>query len=181
MAALLIGRVKRMDNLIGGILGYSRIGRQHGENESIDLNALVTGGIETLAPPGHITVMAENELPVIFGDRTRMEQVFQNLIGNAIKFLDASKGDVRISCLEEESQWKLWVTDTGPGIEERRYERIFQIFQTLKPRDEQENTGVGLAIVKKIVEFSGGKIWVRSSVGEGSTFFFLLPKKENSV
>ena len=82
--------------------------------------------------------------------------------------------------MSEERYWKFWVADTGPGIEERYHERIFQIFQTLKSRDEQESTGIGLSIVKKIVENYHGKIWVESIVGKGSSFFFLLPKSDMS-
>ena len=179
LTELLIGRVKRMDNLIDGILEYSRIGRVITQYRPVNLNELVMEIIDTLSPPEHIMVMIENNLPVIVGDRIRLAQLFQNLIENAIKFLETSKGDVRIGCMEDESQWKFWVTDTGPGIEERYHERIFQIFQTLHPFDEKGNTGVGLAIVKKIVEFYHGKIWVESTLGEGCTFFFLLPKTDS--
>ena len=176
MTELLVGRVKRMDNLIDGILKYSRIGRIIGRDEPIDLNLQVTEIIDMLAPPAQITVTCDNDLPVFVGDRVRLLQLFQNLIGNAIKSLDSSEGEVRIGCVNEGRYWKFWVTDTGPGIEECYHERIFQIFQTLKSRDEQESTGIGLAIVKKIVESYHGKIWVESSVGQGSSFFFLLPK-----
>jgi signal transduction histidine kinase len=103
--------------------------------------------------------------------------VFQNLIGNAIKFMDKSEGKIRIGCSEQDDHWQFSVADNGPGIDARHHERIFQIFQTLTPWDEQENTGVGLAIVKKIIGFYGGNIWIESTFGEGSTFIFTLPKK----
>ena len=89
---------------------------------------------------------------------------------------DKAAGDIRIASVDEGDYWRFSVTDNGPGIEPDHHERIFQIFQTLTLRDEEESTGVGLTIVKKIVEFYGGKIWVESTVGEGSTFFFTLPK-----
>jgi signal transduction histidine kinase len=105
-------------------------------------------------------------------------QVFQNLLSNAIKYMDKPQGQIVVGCVEEDGFWKFSVSDNGPGIEEAHYERIFQIFQTLAPRDEVESTGVGLSVVKKIVELYGGKIWVESKLGEGCTFFFTLPKQE---
>ncbi len=174
---LLTGRVKRMDALINGVLQYSRIGRVKGEETQTDLNTLVRDVIELIALPDHIQVTIENELPVIICDKTRMEQVFQNLLSNAIKFMDKPEGEVRIRCVDEDTHWKFSVADNGPGIDEKYHEKIFQIFQTLTPRDKYESTGVGLSIVKKIVEFYGGRIWVESEPGSGTTFFFELPKK----
>ena len=174
---LLTGRVKRMDALINGVLQYSRIGRVKGEETQTDLNTLVRDVIELIALPDHIQVTIENELPVIICDKTRMEQVFQNLLSNAIKFMDKPEGEVGIRCVDEDTHWKFSVADNGPGIDEKYHEKIFRIFQTLTPRDEYESTGVGLSIVKKIVEFYGGRIWVESEPGSGTTFFFALPKK----
>ena len=126
----------------------------------------------------NIRIEVVNELPTILCERTRLEQVFQNLLSNAVRYMDKPKGEITIGCTEEEGYWKFHVADNGPGIEERYYDKIFQIFQTLKPRDDVESTGVGLTIVKKIVESQGGEIWVHSKVGEGSTFFFSVPKRE---
>jgi signal transduction histidine kinase len=92
--------------------------------------------------------------------------------------MDKPKGLIKVGCVEEDGFWKFNVTDNGPGIEEKHFERIFQMFQTLAPRDEFESTGVGLTVAKKIVELYHGKIWVESEVGKGSTFFFTLPKQE---
>ena len=105
-----------------------------------------------------------------------MEQVFETLVTNAIKYMDKPEGKITIKCTSQNGQWKFGVTDNGPGIEEKYFEKIFQIFQTLAPRDEIESTGVGLSLVKKIVEMYGGKIWVESKVGAGSTFYFTWPK-----
>jgi signal transduction histidine kinase len=113
---------------------------------------------------------------VIVGDKIRIAQVFQNLIGNAIKFMDKPQGDVKVGCVDAGDYWQFSVVDNGPGIDPQYHEKIFQIFQTLRPRDEQESTGIGLSIVKKIVEFYSGKVWVESEPGKGSTFFFTLPK-----
>lgn len=177
MVELLIGRVKRLDKLIEGILHYSRVGRINGETGEIALQSLVAEVIETLSPPAHIRITIDDELPVISGVRIRVEQVFQNLIENAIKFMETSPGTIRIGCQDQGTVWQFSVHDTGPGIEARHYERIFQMFQTLHSRDQHESTGIGLALVKKIVEFYGGHIWVESTVGQGSTFYFTLPKK----
>ena len=109
-------------------------------------------------------------------ERTRLTQVFENLISNAVKYMGKPVGEISIGCEDAGANWKFHVRDTGPGIEERYYEKIFQIFQTLAARDDRESTGIGLAIVKKNVELSGGRVWVESTVGQGSTFYFLIPK-----
>jgi signal transduction histidine kinase len=176
MLSLLNNRVKRMDNLIEGILEYSRIGRILGKDDVIDLYRLLKDIVDTLAPPPTIHLAIVPDLPVIVGDKTRLSQVFQNLIGNAIKFMDKPQGEIKIGCEDAGAYWQFSVTDNGPGIDPRHHERIFQIFQTLRPRDEQESTGIGLSIVKKIVEFYSGKVWVESEPGTGSTFWFTLPK-----
>ena len=175
---LLTNRVNRMHNLIDGILQYSRVGRVEEETVQVNLNELVPEIIDMLAPPENITITIENELPTIVFEPTRITQVFQNLLSNAVKYMDKPKGLIKVGCVEEDGFWKFNVTDNGPGIEEKHFERIFQMFQTLAPRDEFESTGVGLTVAKKIVELYKGKIWVESKVGEGSTFFFTLPKQE---
>ncbi len=106
-----------------------------------------------------------------------MQQVFQNLLSNAIKYIDKPQGEITVGCIAEKKTWKFYVRDNGPGIEQRHFERIFQLFQTLMPRDRVESTGVGLALVKKIIEMHNGKVWLESKIGEGSTFFFTLPKQ----
>jgi light-regulated signal transduction histidine kinase (bacteriophytochrome) len=179
--SLLLNRVDRMYNLIDGILQYSRIGRVREEKVRVDLNELMPDIIDLIAPPENIAIVIENELPVISFDKTRITQVFQNLINNAVKFMDKPQGLVRIFCVEEDGFLKFGVSDNGPGIEDRYFQKIFQLFQTLAPRDEVESTGVGLTVVKKIVEMYGGRIWVESKVGQGSTFFFTLPKQHTLV
>jgi two-component system sensor kinase FixL len=177
LVALLLGRVKRMDNLIEGILQYSRIGRVRGESVAIDLNPLLQEVIDSLALPAHVHILVADALPTIVGDRTRIQQVFQNLIGNAVKFLDKPEGQITIGGRADGTHWTFSVADNGPGIDSKYHEKIFQIFQTLASRDERESTGIGLAIVKKIVEeLYQGKIWVESEIGKGSTFWFTLPK-----
>jgi len=178
---LLSGRVVRMHNLIDGVLQYSRVGREKVKRVRVNLNELVSEVIEAIVPPEHIEITVENEMPVVECDETRIMQVFQNLLSTAVKYMDKPQGRIRIGCVQENGFWKFSVSDNGPGIEEAHYEKIFQIFQTLLPRDEVESTGVGLSVVKKIVELYGGRIWVESKPGEGSTFFFTLPKPESEV
>jgi len=178
---LLSSRVSRMHNLIEGVLQYSRVGRVNEERVQINLNELVPEVIDMVSPPENISITIENELPVITCEQTRIMQVFQNLISNAIKYMDKPDGWVKIGCVEEDDHWIFSVSDNGPGIEDKYFEKIFQIFQTLSSRDEFESTGVGLTVTKKIVELYGGRIWVESTLGQGSTFFFSLLKKESEV
>ncbi|MDD5300140.1 MAG: CHASE3 domain-containing protein [Gallionella sp.] len=173
---LLIGRVRRMDGLIDGILQYSRVGRVKETIVAVDINQLVREVIDLLAPPKNITISIGNSLPTIMTEPTRIQQVFQNLLSNAIKYMDKPDGEIRIACVAEGRQWKFSIADNGPGIDQQHFEKIFQLFQTLAPRDRVESTGVGLALVKKIVEMYGGRIWLESTLGRGSTFFFTLPQ-----
>jgi len=178
---LLCGRVDRMQNLIDGVLQYSRVGRTEQGTKPVDLGRLVPEIIEDLAAPAHIAVRVESDLPTVDADPTRITQVFQNLLSNAIKYLDKPQGNITVGCVEEEDFWRFGVSDNGPGIAPKDFERIFKLFQTLTRRDDSESTGVGLTIAKKIVELYGGKIWVESEVGQGSTFFFTFPKSRANM
>jgi len=175
-ANLLVGRVRRMENLINGVLEYSRIGRIVHTDEPLDINLLLLEVLDTLAPPPQITITLADTFPTIIGDKTRISQIFQNLLGNAMKFMDKPQGIIAIDCRDDGAYWQFSVADNGPGIDAQHYEWIFQIFHTLHPHDDTDSTGIGLAIVKKIIEFYGGNIWVESEVGTGSTFYFTLPK-----
>lgn len=174
---LILQRVKRMDGLIDGILRYSRLGRVREKTETLDLNLLVTDVVDSIAPPDTIQVTIENILPTIMSDSVRMEQLFQNLIGNAIKYMDKEKGLITVGCSEKDDCWQFNVSDNGPGIDKKYHDKIFQIFQTLSSRDEHESTGIGLAMVKKIISLYKGSIWVESEPGKGATFFFTLLKR----
>ncbi len=177
MFGLLTGRVQRMYNLIEGILHYSRIGRLKEKREIIQTDELIRETTEALAPPQNICIEIEDNLPKIKADRTSITQVFQNLIGNALKYIDKPEGKIEIGCKRKGDFWQFHVSDNGPGIEQEYYEKIFKIFQTLQPRDQHESTGVGLALVKKIVEQYEGKVWLESEVGKGSTFYFTILKE----
>lgn len=173
---LLKGRVSRMSELIDSILHYSEIGRTAKCLERVDLRVLVPEVIAQVAPPPTIRVTIEDTLPIVISERVRLIQVFQNLISNAVKYMDKPQGTIRIGCFEQEQYWTFSVADNGPGIDQKYFGKIFEMFQTLARRDELESTGIGLAVVKKIVELHGGTVWVESTVGEGTTFFFTLPK-----
>lgn len=173
---LLQSRARRMSQLIDGVLSYSRVEGKKENPEPVDLNALVPEVIDLLAPPPHITVTIEGRLPVVICGPVKISQVFQNLLSNAIRYIDKERGEVHVGCRDEGDRWCFWVRDNGPGIEETHFEKIFQIFQTLAPRDKVESTGVGLTIVKKIVRLYGGDVWLESQLGRGTVFYFTLPK-----
>ncbi|MDD3365052.1 MAG: PAS domain S-box protein [Syntrophomonas sp.] len=174
---MLLNRTQRMHNLLEGILKYSRLSNMKEENTVTNLNEVIMEAIELFGAPDNITIIIENEMPLLKLERTRILQLFQNLIGNSIKYMDKPNGLIRISCQNQGEFWQFSVQDNGCGIEPRNFDKIFTIFQTLKSRDEFESTGIGLTIVKKIVEMYGGKVWVESKVGEGSTFKFTLPTR----
>ncbi len=178
---LLLSRAERMHNLIEGVLEYSRVGREKENRIQVNLTELLPEVIDMVAPPESIAITVENELPTVECEPTRIRQVFQNLLSNAVKYMDKPQGLITIGCVEDGAFWRFSVADNGPGIEEKHFERIFQMFQTLTSRDKFESTGVGLTVIKKIVEMYGGKIWVESQVSKGSTFFFTMPKQEMGV
>ena len=172
---LLQSRVTRMDGLIDGILQYSRVGRIEEEKVKIDLEKQVPEIIDYLAPPENFKIEIETELPTIISEKTRITQVFQNLLSNAIKYMDKPEGIIKIGCSKEDEFYKFYVSDNGPGIDEKYHEKIFQIFQTLHSKDQYESTGVGLTLIKRIVEMYDGRVWLESEVGNGCIFFFTLP------
>jgi signal transduction histidine kinase len=173
---LIKGRLTRAENLIQGILLYARVGREMPVRENVDLNEMIQEVLENVAPEVSQRVEVQNELPTIFTERIPLEQVFSNLISNAIKYHDKKDGFVRISFRDTDQQYKFFVEDNGPGIDRIYHDKIFMIFQTLHERDIAESTGVGLAIVKKILEDRKQSIKVISTPGKGSTFVFTWPK-----
>jgi|GEM_PF-1324161 PAS domain S-box-containing protein len=173
---LLKARIGRMHGLIEGVLQYSKVGRLKDEKEQVDINIVVAETIDLLDPPSNVEVKVNPNLPTVSYDRVRLQQVFQNLLSNAIKFLDKPKGLLEVVFKEDDSFYYFSVKDNGPGIEDAYFQKIFQIFQTLRAKDNYESTGIGLSIVKRIVELNGGSISVSSEVGVGSTFSFTIPK-----
>ncbi|WP_371380981.1 ATP-binding protein [Sporomusa aerivorans] len=173
---LLRKRVYRMENLIQGILEYSRIGRITGLIELCNIPVLLAEILDDLHPPDNFYIEIDQNIPAFITDSLRLRQVFTNLIDNSIKHHDKPAGRIRVGVTDLGNAYEFSVSDNGPGIAAQYHEKIFEIFQVLKPRDSTENTGVGLALVKKIVENQGGKIRVHSVEAHGTTMYFTWPK-----
>ncbi|KAA9338296.1 HAMP domain-containing protein [Hymenobacter busanensis] len=171
-------RVHRMENLISGILELARIGRVEQLDERVDVRELLTEIVDVLAPPEGFQITLPSYLPVLLAPRVELHQVFSNLLSNALKYHhEPARGVVRVGYRETPADYVFTVADNGPGIAPEYHERVFVIFQTLTERDTLESTGVGLAIVKKIVERHGGTIRLESAEGRGATFTFTWPKQ----
>jgi PAS domain S-box-containing protein len=174
---LLQGRVRRMESLIDGILQYSRVGRMKNRVEQVNIGELLDDVIDLLAPPASFTIDVSPDMPVLLTPRSLLEQVFMNLIGNAIKHHHRLDGRIEVTAQERGAFYEFVVSDDGPGIASQYHDRIFVIFQTLQARDQVEGTGVGLSLVKKIVEYQGGGITLESEEGQGATFRFTWPRR----
>ncbi|MBD2450465.1 PAS domain S-box protein [Nostoc sp. FACHB-152] len=174
---LLRGRVQRMEGLINGLLEYSRIGRNHTDQSLVNVGDLLQEVIDYLEAPLSFRIEVASEMPTFMTKRIPLQQVFTNLIENAIKHHSHPDGRVKISVNEQGKYYKFTVADDGPGIPAQYHHKVFTIFQTLEARDRKEGTGIGLAIVKKIIETEGGTINLDSSSGVGSSFHFTWPKQ----
>ncbi len=173
---LLQDRVGRMQALIEGLLEYSRVGRTARSKETVNTADLVAESIDSLAPPAGFVIEVGPDMPVLETDRLHLGQVFANLIGNAIKHHRGDEGHVWIGARDLGDRYEFRVSDDGPGIPERYHEKVFMMFQTLASRDQDADTGIGLALVQKIVQEHGGSITLDSGKGGGATFRFTWPK-----
>ena len=178
---LLRKRVLRMEALITGLLDYSRVGRTHAAIATVSVRALLEEVIDSLDPPASFEIAIAPDLPTLPARQLLLRQVFANLISNAIKHHDRPDGRITITASDRAAFYEFAVTDDGAGIAAKYHDRIFVIFQTLTARDAKENTGVGLSIVKKIVETEGGQIRVESEIGQGTTFRFTWLKQPKDV
>ncbi len=169
-------RADKMQNLVDGILQYSRADRPAEQEAEVDINEVMAEVIELLECPEGIEITVEQKLPVIFIHEVKISQVFQNLLTNAIKYMGKPEGKISIGFCEQGGFLKFSVSDNGIGIAEEHYEKIFKLFQVINPTKDTESTGIGLTVIKKIIELYDGEIWVESQLGKGSTFFFTLPK-----
>jgi signal transduction histidine kinase len=172
---------KRMRQIILDLLEYSRVGKLNGEKEWIDCNELIdqVNSLNKKSISEKSVSIKTKNLPKIYAHRTPLHQVFHNLIGNAIKYVNEDVSpEIHIEGFDIGEEWKFAIKDNGIGIRAKHFEKIFVIFQRLHGKNEFEGTGMGLSIVKKIIENLGGKIWVESELGIGSTFFFTIPKKD---
>ncbi|SNR45911.1 GAF domain-containing protein [Maribacter sedimenticola] len=166
--------VEKMDFLIKGILNYSTIDRLESDDKHIDFNIIVDEVVQTLMVPEHIKIEVQKNLPHIYGNTWRFKQIFQNLIQNAIDYSDKPQGKINIGMEEKDNEFEFYVKDNGVGIKSTYYDRIFKVFTKLESTGS--SSGIGLSIVKKIVTYYKGNIWIESKEGEGSTFFFTIPK-----
>ncbi len=173
---LLRTRVQRMGAMIDGLLEYSRAGRIKVAIEKVVVMDLLTEVIDSLDPLPPFTVQIEPPMPILKTKPLLLGQVFANLISNAIKHHDRPDGCVKVSVQEQPEYYEFSISDDGPGIAPEYHDKIFTIFQTIKTCDSQESTGIGLSIVKKIVEAEGGVIHLESQIGKGATFRFTWPK-----
>ena len=170
---ILIKRVERLYNLIDSISLYMSINSSdEEERQMVNPNSIISKIVNTIQIPEHITVKTVRPLPRVMGIKTHIYIVFEQLIKNAVFFMDKKEGKIQIDFREKGRNLEFSVSDNGPGIEEKYHQKIFKIFQTLKSKDELETNGIGLAMVKKIVKIYGGEISVDSASGQGSTFSF---------
>ncbi len=173
---LLRSRVERMDNLLNSLLAYSRVGRADAEISAVDINALIEEIVSMTNPPEGVSINTTMTMPTLNTFKAPLQQVFMNLIGNAVKHRNEQDINIEIFCEYNDGFYKFTVKDDGPGIPVEHQAKAFELFQTLRPRDEVEGSGMGLAIVKKTVENNGGIITIDSGEGPGVSFSFTWPK-----
>lgn len=171
---LIDSTLENMEQLISDVLEYSSVTTTSVETVEVDLNKVVDEVVQNLRIPDHIHFEKKNDLPVVKGDKTRFAQLFQNLIGNAVKYNDKEKGEITLDVKPKKTHYQFIISDNGIGIDAQYYEKIFEVFQSLSP--SKSSTGVGLSIVKKIVDLYKGDIWLESEIGKGTTFYFTLKK-----
>jgi len=167
-----------LQRMMDAMLRYARVNTGEQRFDLVDLNRVRDRVVETLDKEisDLDAEVTSDELPLVMADETQMEQLFQNLLSNSLKFHGAEPPRIQIAAAEKPDGWTLSFRDNGIGIAPRDAERIFQMFQRLHTQEEFPGTGIGLAVCKKIVDRHGGKIWVESSVGRGATFHVSLPK-----
>ena len=175
----MIGKsIRKMDNQISSILTYSKAGLMVEEKKEVDVKQLILDIRDQIMPTKQIDLVFASDMPIVLSHRNQLEQVVHNLMSNAIKFSPEEQARITWSCTEEDDKYELSIQDNGIGIEEKFFDKIFQLFQSLSVR--QDSSGVGLAIVKKVVNALGGEVWLTSEYGIGTTFYFTIPKSTNS-
>jgi PAS domain S-box-containing protein len=166
--------VEKMEHLITDILTYSSIGSENKDKEDVNVDGVIKDIINMIYIPENISLNILKPLPIVSGYRTKLQQLFQNLISNAIKFTDKENGVINISLENFEDCYQFSVQDNGIGIEDQFHDKIFKVFHSLKK--SKDSTGIGLSIVQKIVQLHEGKIWLESKINQGTTFYFTLKK-----
>jgi len=167
-------KVEVMDKLIDGILKYSTIKSDTLENTNVNINTVINDITSIIYIPKHVAVVIKNTLPTILADKTKIHQLFQNFLSNAVVHIEKEKGLVEIDCKDLDTHWQFSVRDNGIGIAKEYHEKIFKIFQSIG--NNERSTGIGLSIVKKIVDLYDGKVWLESELNSGTTFFLTLKK-----
>ncbi|MGD1945588.1 MAG: PAS domain S-box protein [Croceivirga sp.] len=171
---MMMEKVEGMDKLIDGILKYSTVNNDVLDNTDVDVNEVIKEITEIIYIPDNVKVITANRLPTIQADKIKIHQLFQNFLSNAVVNIEREKGLVEIGYKETSSHWQFSVKDNGVGIPQEYHERIFQIFQSIG--NNERSTGIGLSIVKKIIDRYDGKVWLESEIGVGTTFYFTLKK-----
>ena len=171
---MILKNVEKMDALIDGILHYSTIDQAILNQYPVNIKDLVEEIVELLVVPENVHIQIDSKLPTIKGDQYRLQQLFQNLIHNAVKSIDSDQGTVEINVLESEDYWRFEVKDNGRGISKKYHDKIFRIFEKID--EDQSSTGIGLSIVKRVIDYYGGIISLESIKGKGTSFYFNLPK-----
>jgi signal transduction histidine kinase len=173
---LLKGRTSRMQSLITAILDYSKLSTTNSPKENVSVSELLDNVVDLISPPKNFVITRAGNFPTLFTEKIKLQQVFQNLISNGIKYNDKQEGRIKISSEANGVFYHFCVEDNGKGIKSEYHEKIFGVFQTLESKDKTDSTGIGLTIVKKLIEQQGGNITVESEPGAGSRFSFTWPK-----
>jgi PAS domain S-box-containing protein len=178
----IVGGAARMKQLIEDLLAYSRVGTRTRPLQVLSMQGVFDRAVSNLraAIEASGAVVTAGDLPSVLGDEVQLVQLLQNLVGNAIKFRGDQPPRIHVDAVESDADWHFRVRDNGIGIEPAYFDRIFMVFQRLHTRDEYDGTGIGLAICNKVVDRHGGRLWVESTPGAGSTFLFTLPRKERT-
>ena len=168
------GKVEKMDHLIQGILTYSKVDTEDVRDEMVSVDEIINNIIDIIHLPEHINIKVIKKLPTLKADNFRIQQLFQNIIGNAVNYIDKPEGLIEVDFEESKKHYVFSIKDNGPGIALENQEKIFKMFQSFT--NHESSTGIGLSIVKRIVENYKGKIWIESELEKGTTFFVKLPK-----
>ncbi|OGS70586.1 MAG: hypothetical protein A3F91_08870 [Flavobacteria bacterium RIFCSPLOWO2_12_FULL_35_11] len=172
---LMEAKIEKMDQFLEDIINYSEIGATGLKTNTIDLNEMLNKIIGSINIPKNINVVVKGNLPILKADARKLQQVFQNLISNAVNFNDKEKGLVEVGVEEAEDFYTFSIKDNGQGIPKEYHQKIFNTFTTLGY--QEKSTGMGLSIVKRVLDLFGGEIWLESEVLKGTTFYFTIPKK----